>query len=218
MKIPVPKTLLVVFSALLLTSCMATQPLKPTGYLLNYEQLKPLNEAGTTLYYENPEVPWGKYRAVMFEEVIVTLHKEAEEREIDPETTEKMRNYFRLALANNACGRLVFTNKPAEDTLLLRTAIIDLKPVNVVSNIITRGLLHIPVDFGHAAIEGELQDSVTGERLVAIVDRKIGSFINPGHSYTTWGAVKGAFNSWAQQLAQILDRNLSTVHNLQSPK
>ena len=78
------------------------------------------------------------------------------------------------------------------------------------ANIVSRGLFYVPVDFGEAVIEGELRDSMTGQHLASIVDRKISSFINPKHSYTTWGTVEDAFDSWAQKLGTILDNNLRT--------
>lgn len=202
------KSLLLLLLALSIAACQGTQPVKPSGYLVNYKHLKPVDKSGKTLYFEDKQAPWQSYHSIMFSEVIIRVVPGADEEAIDPEDLAKMRNYFQRSLANSACRRLQFVNEPGEGVMLLRSAIVNIEPVNVAANIVSRGLFYVPVDFGEAAIEGELRDSVTGRHLVSIVDRKISSFINPKHSYTTWGTVEDAFDSWARQLGKILDKNL----------
>jgi len=146
----------------------------------------------------------------MFSEVVIRVVPGADEEQIDKKDMQKLRNYFQRTLANNSCSRLTFTDQPGEGVILLRSAIVDIEPVNVAANIISRGLFFVPVDFGQAAIEGALIDSMTGQRLASIVDRKFSSPINPIHSYTTWGGVEDGFDSWGKQLGKILDRNLNT--------
>ena len=202
------KIILLLGLALSVSACKQTQPIKPSGYLVNYKHLKPVDNSGQTLYFENKQAPWHSYHSIMFSEIIIRVVPDADEEAIDKKDLDKMRNYFQRSLANAACSRLQFVNKPGEGVMLLRSAIVDIEPVNVAANIISRGLFYVPVDFGEAAIEGELRDSMTGQHLASIVDRKISSFINPKHSYTTWGTVEDAFDSWAQKLGNILDNNL----------
>ena len=202
------KSILLLLLALSVTACQVTQPVRPSGYLVNYKHLKPVDNSGQTLYFENKQAPWQSYHSIMFNEIIIRVVPGADEKAIDKKDLDKMRNYFQRALANAACSRLQFVNEPGEGVILLRSAIVDIEPVNVAANIISRGLFYVPVDFGAAAIEGELRDSMTGQHLASIVDRKISSFINPKHSYTTWGTVEDAFDSWARQLGNILDNNL----------
>jgi len=194
--------------AVAISACQQTQPVRPSGYLVNYSHLKPVDASGQTLYFEDKEAPWSSYHGIMFDEVIIRVAPGEDHKQISEEDMQKMRNYFQRTLANNSCSHLTFANKPAEGVILLRTAIVDIKPVNVAANVISKGLFFVPVDFGKAAIEGELRDSMTGQRLAAIVDRKFSSMVNPSHSYTTWGTVEDAFDSWAKQLGSILIRNL----------
>ena len=208
MKNNLVKIILLLGLALSVSACKQTQPIKPSGYLVNYKHLKPVDNSGQTLYFENKQAPWHSYHSIMFSEIIIRVVPDADEEAIDKKDLDKMRNYFQRSLANAACSRLQFVNKPGEGVMLLRSAIVDIEPVNVAANIISRGLFYVPVDFGEAAIEGELRDSMTGQHLASIVDRKISSFINPKHSYTTWGTVEDAFDSWAQKLGNILDNNL----------
>ena len=202
------KSILLLLLALSVTACQVTQPVRPSGYLVNYKHLKPVDNSGQTLYFENKQAPWQSYHSIMFNEIIIRVVPGADEKAIDKKDLDKMRNYFQRALANAACSRLQFVNEPGEGVILLRSAIVNIEPVNVAANIVSRGLFYVPVDFGEAAIEGELRDSLTGQHLASIVDRKISSFINPKHSYTTWGTVEDAFDSWARQFGNILDNNL----------
>jgi hypothetical protein len=203
------KIILLLGLALSVSACKQTQPIKPSGYLVNYKHLKPVDNSGQTLYFEDKQAPWQSYHSIMFSEVIIRVVPDADEEAIDQKDLDKMRNYFQRSLANSACRRLQFVNEPGEGVMLLRTAIVNIEPVNVAANIVSRGLFYVPVDFGEAAIEGELRDSMTGRHLASIVDRKISSFINPKHSYTTWGTVEDAFDSWARQLGKIMDNNLN---------
>jgi len=202
------KSILLLLLTLLVTACQLTQPVRPSGYLVNYKHLKPVDDSSDTLYFEDKQAPWKTYHSIMFNEVIIRVVPGADEEAIDKEDLDRLRNYFQRSLANAACSRLQFAKEPGEGVMLLRSAIIDIEPVNVVANVVSRGLFYIPVDFGEAIIEGELRDSMTGQRLASIVDRKISSFINPKHSYTTWGTVEDAFDSWARQLGRILDNNM----------
>jgi hypothetical protein len=198
-------------------SCLVLPKAKPSGYLVDYKSLEPFHGKEHTLYYEAKDASWNKYNGIMFDEVVIKLADDAKGKELGSDDAKKMRDYFQRALAKNACSRLEFRNEAADDVILLRTAIVDIKPVNVAANIISRGLFYVPIDFGEAAIEGELRDSVTGQRLTAIVDRKIGGIIDPMDSYTTWGAVEDAFDEWASQLASILDRNMARAHGNSEP-
>jgi len=203
-------TIMLLAIGLTVSACLQSQPIKPSGYLMNYEDLKPVDSSNQTLYFEDKKAPWDKYHSIMFSEVVIRVVPGADEEQIDKKDMQKLRNYFQRTLANNSCSRLTFTNQPGEGVILLRSAIVDIEPVNVAANIISRGLFFVPVDFGQAAIEGALIDSMTGRRLASIVDRKFSSPINPIHSYTPWGGVEDAFDSWGKQLGKILDRNLKS--------
>jgi hypothetical protein len=211
MRLRIPKLILLLLLAISVGSCQQTLPLRPTGYLVNYNHLKPVEGSPHTLYFEDKDAPWKSYHSVMFSEVVIRVVQGEDEKKISDKDLKKMRNYFQRTLANNSCSRLVFANKPGEGVMQLRTAIVDIKPVNVAANVVSKGLFFVPVDFGKAAIEGELRDSLTHKPLAAIVDRKVSSMVNPAHSYTTWGTVEDAFDSWAKQLGSILDRNLKNA-------
>jgi hypothetical protein len=59
---------------------------------------------------------------------------------------------------------------------------------------------------GKVGIEGEILDSVSGERLVAFVTGKGGRRWFAGfNAFKKWGDIERAFRSWAKELRQRLD-------------
>ena len=56
---------------------------------------------------------------------------------------------------------------------------------------------------GQAGIEGEVLDSVSGERLLAAVDRRAGRKVLRG-KFGTWNDVKEAHDYWAEKLRKRL--------------
>jgi len=56
------------------------------------------------------------------------------------------------------------------------------------------------------AIESELLDAATGERLAAVASRKLGSGTNTGaEASSTWAEVQTAMDFWAKRLRAFLD-------------
>jgi hypothetical protein len=54
-------------------------------------------------------------------------------------------------------------------------------------------------------METEFLDSLTNERLAAVVDRKRGSHLDVTWGYTKWGYAKTAIKTWTRELRQALD-------------
>ena len=67
------------------------------------------------------------------------------------------------------------------------------------------GLLFPNINVGEAAIEFEILDSVSKERLLAGVDRKKGRRFLNLKGATNWGDVKRAFKGWAKAFRKHLD-------------
>ncbi|MEN8132886.1 MAG: DUF3313 domain-containing protein [Pseudomonadota bacterium] len=184
----------------------ATVPNKPAGFLDNYESLRPVDNDIGTLYFENNAAAWNSYHSIIMDPIGLHYIPEARERDLDQDKMRKLGEYFRNAMIEAVEDKYTIVDESGHGVMHLRAAITDAKPTNVAANIVSKTLIYVPVDMGEAAIEGELLDSVTGERLAAIVDRKVGSLFSPSLGYMTWGHVKDAFRSWAHQLRDVLDR------------
>lgn len=202
--------ILIPFTCVLLTlglsSCyQASVQTKTSGFIGDYHKLKPVDNDAQTLFYQNPDVRWDSYHSVIIHPVTIFYINEGKARKLDEKDVKKMGDYFKKEMTQVIEGRFEVTSKKGPGVLRLRVSIADVKPTNVIANIVSKSLIWIPVDMGEAAIEGEIRDAATGELLAAIVDRKVGSLFSTSLGYTTWGHVKDGFEEWAEQLALVID-------------
>ena len=80
-------------------------------------------------------------------------------------------------------------------------------PVRPAVNALTSAVAFVAVDIGGAAIEVEFLDSLTGERLAAGVDQKIGKRVDGLTALTRLGHAQRAFDEWARELRAALETN-----------
>jgi hypothetical protein len=73
--------------------------------------------------------------------------------------------------------------------------------VNLFSNVATGESANV----GSASIEAEFLDSMSGELLASLVDKKAGSTYDTASVKGKWGHAKKAFQQWAQLLRKRLD-------------
>ncbi len=104
----------------------------------------------------------------------------------------------------------------------LRIAITDIEVVKKSANIGAKvagaaagiGLLVPAMDVGGATMECEVLDSVTGERLVAVVDRETGRRMMNFSSMKSMGDAKAALREWAKDFR----KNLQRIHDGKLPR
>lgn len=190
----------------LIAGCASTQT--PSGFLGDYSALKPVPGASGVLYYEKPNVKWKGYTKLLIDPVSVFYSPGAKDRQIQPDDLKKLTDYFRGAVIEAVQAAYPVVYQPGAGVLRIRAAITDIIPANPLLNIVTTAAVFIPLDMGGAAMEAEFLDSVSNERLAAIVDRKQGSPLSPLDiigGFTKWGHAKGAFDKWAKELREALD-------------
>ena len=179
-----------------------------SGFLQNYTALDQDPGDESLSWYEIPDVDWRKYSKLMIDPVLVYLHPEAKNRQIDPEALSELTGYFRNTVIEEVQDAYPVVDKPGPDVLRIRTAITDLIPANPLINTTMVLAVGLPVDMGGAAMEAEFLDSVTLKPLGAVVDKKMGIPLNPEDymlGFTQWGHAKTACDSWAELLRESLD-------------
>jgi hypothetical protein len=202
---------------LFLTGCAAggMKDVKSTGFLENYDQLKPGGDDRAALVYIKPGVDYKAYNKLMFERIVVLLSDSAEYRAIDPTTLKEMTDYYQNALFNAFKDGYEIVDQPGPGVLRVRIAITQLTPSNPTANTLstiipvgivvsgaTKAVSGDNLGTGEAATEMELLDSVSGERLAAAVDRRQGG---KGVFRGKWDDTKEAFDFWAKRFRQRLD-------------
>lgn len=194
----------VAVGAFIFAGCTQKQ-VKTSGFLGDYSALQPDPTHPGTLYYEKPGLDWAHYTKLMLDPVIVHYAPGAEERQIDPEELETLVQYFREAVIEKVQDAYPVVDEPGPDVLRIRAAVTDVIPANPTANVAAAVAVGIPLDMGGASIEAEFLDSVSQERIAALVDQKAGSHLDFIGGFTRWGHVKGAFSKWAKELRSSLD-------------
>jgi uncharacterized protein DUF3313 len=188
----------------------------PSGFLGDYSQLQPGSEDQALLVYFNPNARWGQYDKVLIEAVTVGLSPDDKVSEQDQ---QMLSSYYYHALEQDLSKDFTLANTPGPGVMALRVALTNastatpvLRTISVVvpqarlfgsvKNLATGSYAFV----GSAQSEGEVRDSVTGERLAAAVDRRSGGLNIKNAGVWQWGDAEHAMDFWAQRTAERLSQ------------
>jgi hypothetical protein len=201
--------LLATAGATLAISSCSTGGRSPSGFLSNYAQLDGgQGTADAVSAYVKPGVDLKKYDSVIIDPVTTVVAAPG----ISPEVKSQLAAYLAGSLRRQLGGDLRLASVPGPTTLRVRTALTDVvegqksgKPVTTVHSgdsatlTGTLGSAEVAGFISNVSFEGEIVDSVTGERLSALADHRIGAKREATAS-TTWAGVRSAINQGAAKL------------------
>lgn len=193
-----------------------------TGFLGDYSGLSPDPKNGDLLVYEKNKDVLKNYRKFILYPVTVYLLPEAQDRGIDPEDLDRLARYFTDTVTDEliAAGYDIVTD-PGPGVLELRIAITNVEPTGRGKNAALKAgataasiatvpgvsLLVPRLSVGRVGIEGEMTDSVSGERMIAFVTGKGGRRWFSGlKAFQKWGDIEAAFRTWAKNFRKRLDQ------------
>jgi len=194
--------LIVAFLLLFAAGCATSPP--ESGFLKDYSKLQTDPDDESLRWWEKQGVDWKRYKKLMIDPVVISLHPEAKNRQIAPDVMVEMTEYFRTVVIEEVQDVYPVVKKPGPDVLRIRAAITDLIPANPFVNIITTAGACLPLDMGGASMEAMFIDSTTNEIIGAVVDSKRGTPVDI-NGFTTWGHAKGALKDWAELLKEALE-------------
>jgi hypothetical protein len=192
------------------TSCMPRPNVEPGGFLGDYEDFTRAGDGSQRLVYVRSDVDLRRFDRLIIEPVEVVLSEDSLGSPIDPAELAELARYLYTALQVSLRDVYTLVEEPGPTTLRLRAGITDVVATRPGWN--TAGTLFVPLRaasavkrvitgtdlfVGQAAIEAELVDSVSGQRLRAVVDRKAGDKFTLREGTTPWGHVEKAFRQWA---------------------
>jgi hypothetical protein len=204
-------------TTLLLSSC-STGGKSPSGFLSNYAQLNAgYGTADAVSSFVKSGVDFKKYDSVIIEPVTTTVAAPG----ISPAVTDQLAAYLSGSLNSQLSSGYKIVNTPGPKTLRVRTGLTDVienskggKPVVTVH---TDPKITLSGNLGSATIatfvsqvsfEGELLDSMSGERLAALIDHRLGNK-REATATTQWASVRSAIN---QGVGRLRER-FTTVSN-----
>ena len=222
--------------ALSLTGCGSTKQARSvtaTGFLGDYSQLKAGsgNADDPLLIYANPNADCRKYKSVLLDPV--TLWGKADGSsfaKLEPADRTFLTTTFDKELRETvAKGGYAVVSTPGADVMRLRVALTEAQKSNVLMKELSvvapyaSGAATVwseakgqALFTGDVAFELEVLDSVTGERLYAAADKRVGK-MDP-RNYHSWDDVTESIKSWSERGVRRLTHCRVTGSFAMTPK
>lgn len=205
-------------TVLTLTACAATTKQAPlpeiveSGFLTDYSLLAPGGDDQAQLLYRNPNADFSKYDKVIFDRVHVWRAQEDGLDDLEEAELQQLADDLYHAIRSRLEDDYTFVEEPEESAMEIHMALTDVKKSNVALDVFStvapparliselRGLSTGTQAFvGAAMIEIEIDDSDSGEILVAAIERRLGRKSLEG-AFDSWGDVHAAFEFWAKRI------------------
>ena len=207
-----------VIALFLFQGCASAPKASKSGFLKDYSGFEAGPAEGADLVYKKPGVDFSRYDKVMLDHVTFFFKDDAKYKGIHPDELKELADAFHQAMMDALHGAYPVVKGPGPDVLRIRVAVTDLVPgsptLNTISTIIPIGLAissvkraatGVHANVGQASVEAEFLDSVTGERVAAALDRKVGGKAEFVDGMSKWGHVREAFQFWSGRLRWWLD-------------
>ena len=184
-----------------------------TGFLRDYSILHPGGEGEPLLYYRNPTANWMDYDKVMVDPVTIWRGEDSKLGNIPPRDLQRLSRLLKVKTieAVRAEG-LAVVKEPGPGVMRIRVALTEAEQASRAMHAMT-SVVPLPsvskmatgtrAFVGVAGIEGEVSDSVTGEVLMAGVDRR-GGGRELSDVRNPWSHVEKAFQYWSDRFRQRL--------------
>ena len=188
-----------------------------SGFLKDYVSLKPNSQLeGDALTYVNTDALRNlrRYVAIIVDPVEVYVSTRADESMVPERAREAVAIYFRHALEGAVGDAYPVVSAAGPLVLRLRAAIVGVDTGGAVAPVEEPGLTAVPLPraivLEKVAVEMELVDSESGERVAAMVDRmNLGAGAEVGTEnfsrVARFSQATQAFDHWASRIRWFLD-------------
>ena len=216
-------TLLGVLALLGTVGCSTTYQIRQvhkSGFLCDYSQFRKGGKDEAQLVYHHPTADIGKYRRILFDPVVIMADhaKSSAFTTMSPEQQQAMVNYVDARVREKLQPDYAFVTAPGPEVMRLRVAITEVEgativldtvssvvPIGLAISALERLLVGAPASVGKAGVEGEILDSLSGERLAAVVDARAGRKITwRFDKFKRYRTFEDAFDEWTTRLQERL--------------
>ena len=196
-------SVLCVVCSFLFVSCTTVSPTK-TGFLKDYSCFQESRHYKGMLVDTASVIDIGAYDKFMIETIEIYSTPENGSHHVESDISNNMIKYFYAELVKGLIPNYTLVNSPGKGVLCIRVAITDIVASKPLLNIhwstkLTR------MGFGGATIEAEFLDSMTRERIAAVIHARQGRMLYPLKGYSKWGYSRDALLQFAQMLVRHLD-------------
>jgi len=186
---------------------------KPSGFLKDYSFLRKGGKDRMNLVYVNPETDFADYDKIMVDPVTIWLSPESNLSKVPPKERQDLANELHDIIVKEFGKDFEIVDSPQAGAMRFRVALVDAKEssptLDTISTYIPQVRLlqaaatvgaETAAFVGEASVEAEARDSVTGELLGAVVDRRAGTKALGDSTFDSWGDVRRIFNTWVEQV------------------
>ncbi len=190
-----------------LVACTGRPKVGHSGFLGDYSQFKPHPEVKGAEIYENPSYSLKQYNKFIIDPVIAHFAPDEEGAAIDPDELKELTDYFEEQLVKglSESGHYQVVSAPGPGVLRLRIAITGIEKTTAVANI-HPAMKMSGIGLGGGAMEAEAVDSVSGDRVAAVVDAQSGGRMGLTAGWTKYGHAKQVMNGWVERFVKRLDK------------
>ncbi len=195
-----------ILSAVFLTSTIghAEAQTRTSGFLADYSELKPSNDIRGALVYEHPTVTLKDFSKFIVEPVAVHFAPSADGVTIDPAKLFELAQYLRGQAVKALNEKYQVVNNSGPGVLRIRVAITGIEQSIPLLNI-HPGTKLLGIGLGGASMEAEAVDSVTGERILAVVDSQRGNRMSLFAGLSEFSHAKQVMDMWVERFVSRLD-------------
>jgi hypothetical protein len=213
-----------IFSVLALSSAIVVHAsdASQSGFLSDYDNLKPNPKYPGSSDWINPDAQLNKYNAIIVDPAMIRLSKGliANGTRPDPELLNEVLDYLHSALEREFSKHMKIATKPGDDVMHYRAAITGITTEGGVGS---SAMNILPVVFAlrtvtgqntvraHLFMESEYSDSVTGALLGAMMQSAAGgspSRDSSGQRQIALKDFKEVLDQWAQKAAEAVSEAL----------
>ena len=213
-----------------LNACKTTRQLTkeshnhPSGFLVDYSQMKQGAKGQANLVYFNPDVKWAKYAKIWIKPIELWISDVVKSpmNKVSPENRQKLIDLFHTTLYNTLSVNYTMVEKGGPDVLIIHAAITDfmrsrpvvggISAIYLPLKLISLGkqtLQGTAIGVGSVTIEIEFLDGETNERLAAMLDSRSGTTALRSKFKGTFGDIEKSFKWWAERLKTRLEEEKS---------
>lgn len=189
-------------------------PPETSGFLKDYSQLTPGGQGKPSLIYIDSNVPWASYDKVLLEPVQFMT---APDSNVSSEDQQALCSYFYNKLKEDLQKHFTIVDSQGAGVMRLQVALTDAstatpvlrtatviipqaRTLNMVQSLASGSYLFV----GHARAEGQVVDSVSGQRLAAFVDQREGGVALKAAATWRWGDAEAVLDFWAEKITERL--------------
>ena len=186
-------------------------PVAHSGFLGDYSKLQPGPKGGAAMVYVNRNAEWSRYHSILVAPVQFWSSGENV-----PDSDQKvLTSYFYNSLRKNLEKSFTLVEKPGPGVMVLKVALTgatastpvlrsvsvivpQARVLNAAQSLATGSYAFV----GAAQAEGQIVDSVTGERLAAAIDRREGGMGLKAAAQWKWGDAQNVLDYWAEKIPE----------------